>query len=101
MLLGPVLLKIHFGVDEVVTTLLLNFIVLLLVSLLLEGPLKDPMGLGWPQAEPVTESAELPIFSIGLTILVLLLGEIVPKALGTRLALQIMCLLSGIGKLII
>jgi len=53
MLLGPVLLKIHFGVDEVVTTLLLNFIVLLLVSLLLEGPLKDPMGLGWPQAEPV------------------------------------------------
>jgi len=30
-----------------------------------------------------------PIFFIGLTILVLLLGEIVPKALGTRLALQI------------
>ena len=31
----------------------------------------------------------MPIFSIGLTILVLLLGEIVPKAVGTRLALQI------------
>jgi len=31
----------------------------------------------------------MPIFSIGLTVLVLLLGEIVPKALGTRLALQI------------
>ena len=31
----------------------------------------------------------MPVFSIGLTILVLLLGEIVPKALGTRLALQI------------
>ena len=30
-----------------------------------------------------------PIFFVGLTILVLLLGEIVPKALGTRLALQI------------
>ncbi len=29
------------------------------------------------------------IFFVGLTILVLLLGEIVPKALGTRLALQI------------
>ena len=66
MLLGPVLLKIHFGVDEVVTTLLLNFIVLLLVSLLLEGPLKDPMGLGWPQAEPVTDAAELPRFFRGL-----------------------------------
>ena len=52
--------------DEVVTTLLLNFIVLLLVSLLLEGPLKDPMGLGWPQAEPVTDAAELPRFFRGL-----------------------------------
>ena len=31
----------------------------------------------------------MPIFSIGMTLLVLLLGEIVPKALGTRLALQI------------
>ena len=51
MLLGPTFLKIRFGVDEVVTTLLLNFIVILLVSLLLEGPLKDPMGLGWPQSQ--------------------------------------------------
>src|SRR4029078_6420935 len=41
VLLGPTFLKIRFGVDEVVTTLLLNFIVILLVSLLLDGPLKD------------------------------------------------------------
>ena len=41
----PSLIKIRFQVDEVVTTLLLNFVMLLLVSLLLEGPLKDPMGL--------------------------------------------------------
>jgi simple sugar transport system permease protein len=46
LLLGPALLKVRLGVDEVVTTLLLNFIVILLVGLLLEGPLKDPMGLG-------------------------------------------------------
>ena len=32
LLLGPALLKSRLGVDEVVTTLLLNFIVLLLVS---------------------------------------------------------------------
>ncbi len=59
-LLGPAVLKVRFGVDEVVTTLLLNFIVLLLVSLLLEGALKDPMGMGWPQSAPVVEAAELP-----------------------------------------
>jgi len=59
-LLGPTLLKNRFGVDEVVTTLLLNFIVVLLVSLLLDGPLKDPMGLGWPQSPKVIPEAVLP-----------------------------------------
>lgn len=60
MLAGPALLKTRLGVDEVVVTLLSNFIVLLFVGLLLEGPLKDPMGLGWPQAEPIVPEGELP-----------------------------------------
>ena len=60
LLLGPAVLKTRFGVDEVVTTLLLNFIVLLFVSMLLEGPLKDPMGLGWPQSAKVVAEAQLP-----------------------------------------
>ncbi|MEQ1951945.1 ABC transporter permease [Mesorhizobium sp. CN2-181] len=60
LLLGPALLKTRFGVDEVVTTLLLNFIVLLFVSMLLEGVLKDPTGLGWPQSRKVIEAAQLP-----------------------------------------
>lgn len=59
-LLGPAVLKTKFGVDEVVTTLLLNFIVLLFVSMLLEGPLKDPTGLGWPQSKRVIAEAQLP-----------------------------------------
>jgi general nucleoside transport system permease protein len=46
--------------DEVVTTLLLNFIMLLFVSMLLEGVLKDPMGLGWPQSQRVVADAQLP-----------------------------------------
>ena len=44
LLLGPAVLKTRLGVDEVVTTLLLNFIMLLFVSMLLEGVLKDPAG---------------------------------------------------------
>jgi simple sugar transport system permease protein len=59
-LLGPAFLKVRFGVDEVVTTLLLNFIVVLFVSMLLEGPLKDPTGLGWPQSSKVISAAQLP-----------------------------------------
>lgn len=60
LLLGPAILKTRFGVDEVVTTLLLNFIMILFVSLLLEGVLKDPMGMGWPQSQRVVADAQLP-----------------------------------------
>ncbi|MCE6960495.1 ABC transporter permease [Cereibacter sphaeroides] len=66
VLLGPVSLKTRFGVDEVVTTLLFNFIMLLFVSYLLEGPLKDPMGMGWPKSAPLVKDARLPRLVEGL-----------------------------------
>jgi simple sugar transport system permease protein len=56
----PALLKLRFGADEVVTTLLLNFVILLLVQMMLEGPLQDPMGMGWPQSPPIVEEATWP-----------------------------------------
>lgn len=59
-MLVPVVLKNRLKVDEVVTTLLLNFIILLFVSYLLEGPLKDPMLMGWPQAAPIIDEGVLP-----------------------------------------
>ena len=60
ILIVPVLLKTHLKVDEVVTTLLLNFVILLLVGYLIEGPWKDPMALGWPQASPVVDEGIFP-----------------------------------------
>ncbi len=66
VLLGPVLLKTRLGVDEVVTTLLLNFIMLLFVSYLLEGPLKDPAGMGWPKSAALIPEARLPRLVDGL-----------------------------------
>jgi ABC-type uncharacterized transport system permease subunit len=60
ILIIPVFLKTHLKVDEVVTTLLLNFVVLLFVNLLLEGPLKDPMAMGWPQAAAIIDQGVLP-----------------------------------------
>ena len=56
----PALLKTRFGADEVVTTLLLNFVILIFLQMMLEGPLKDPMGLGWPQSSPILEQGMLP-----------------------------------------
>ncbi len=59
LLLGPALLKSRLGVDEVVTTLLLNFIVLLGVSALLDGTMKDPTAMGWPQSVALQDSLQL------------------------------------------
>ncbi len=60
LLIGPVVLRLRFGVDEVVTTLLLNFIAVLFVGMMVEGPMKDPMGFGWPQSVPVAREVMLP-----------------------------------------
>jgi len=60
LLLVPVLLKTRLKVDEVVTTLLLNFVVLLAVSYLIEGPWRDPMAMGWPQTASIVDAGVLP-----------------------------------------
>jgi general nucleoside transport system permease protein len=59
LLLGPALLKAKLGVDEVVTTLLLNFIMLLFVSMMLDGPMKDPTAMGWPQSVALQGELEM------------------------------------------
>ncbi|MET0507304.1 MAG: ABC transporter permease [Burkholderiaceae bacterium] len=55
----PAWLKLRFAVDEVVTTLLLNFVVLLFVSAMLDGPMKDPTAMGWPQSVAIDPALEL------------------------------------------
>lgn len=60
LMLGPTWLKLGLGVDEVVTTLLLNFVVILFVGMMLEGAMRDPMSLGWPQSAPLLDAATLP-----------------------------------------
>ncbi|MGU3574461.1 ABC transporter permease [Brucellaceae bacterium C25G] len=65
-LLVPLGLRLRFGVDEVVTTLLLNFVAVLIVSMMIEGPMKDPMAFGWPQSEPVPSNAMLPRVMTGM-----------------------------------
>ena len=59
LLLGPAILKNRFSVDEVVTTLLLNFIVLLFVGAMLDGPMKDAGAMGWPQSVGLQPELEL------------------------------------------
>ena len=59
MLAGPACSRYASGVDEVVTTLLLNFIALLFVSMMLDGPMKDPLAMGQPQSAALDPQLEL------------------------------------------
>jgi general nucleoside transport system permease protein len=59
LLLVPALLRTRLGVDEVVTTLLLNFIALLFVSMMIDGPMKDPAAMGWPQSVTLPDALQL------------------------------------------
>ncbi|MDP8905712.1 MAG: ABC transporter permease [Chloroflexota bacterium] len=58
--LGPALLRTRLGIDEVVTTLLLNPVALLLVNGLLHGPWRDPQ-TGFPESPRIAASAEFPL----------------------------------------
>jgi ABC-type uncharacterized transport system permease subunit len=57
----PVWLKVRFGVIEVISTLLLNFVAESLVSLLVQGPLQEPTRI-YPQSDAIAEAARLPLF---------------------------------------
>jgi ABC-type uncharacterized transport system permease subunit len=57
--LVPALLRVRFGIDEVVTTLLLNPVALLLVNGLLHGPWRDPV-TRFPESPRIAPSAEFP-----------------------------------------
>ncbi|OJF95856.1 ABC transporter permease [Pararhizobium antarcticum] len=60
LILIPLWLRLRFSVDEVVTSLLMNFIAVLIVSMLVDGILKDPLAFGWPQSQSVADHAMLP-----------------------------------------
>ncbi|MQB40826.1 ABC transporter permease [Rhizobium sp. ICMP 5592] len=60
LILIPLWLRLRFSVDEVVTSLILNFIAVLFVSMLIDGVLKDPTAFGWPQSQAVVDHAMLP-----------------------------------------
>ena len=55
----PALLRVRWAVDEIVTTVLLNSVMLYIVSALLNGPWRNP-GSGWPQSAEIATSTMLP-----------------------------------------
>ncbi len=56
----PALLKAYLNVNEILTTLMMNYIAILLVEYLYLGPWRDPEGFGFPGSAPFPEEAILP-----------------------------------------
>jgi general nucleoside transport system permease protein len=55
----PVWLQLRYGVLEVISTLLLNFVAASLVSLMVQGPLQESRHI-YPQSDPIAVAARLP-----------------------------------------
>lgn len=61
-------LKIRFSANEVITTLMLNYIATYFLAFLVHGPMKDPVGGDFPQSPNIAEALRLPLFSDRLRI---------------------------------
>ena len=56
----PGWLRVHRQLNEIITTIMLNFIAFWLVSYLVHGPMKDATGFGYPWSREIPASVQLP-----------------------------------------
>lgn len=61
----PALLRTRFNANEILVTLMLSYVAVLLLSVLVHGPLKDPDGMNFPESRLFHDSATLPILFEG------------------------------------
>jgi general nucleoside transport system permease protein len=83
----PALLRIGAGVNETISTLMLNYVAALLVTWLVYGPWKNPVSQGWPASIDFPPAARLPLLGEGRLhagLLIALLTALVLHGLFTR-----------------
>ncbi len=61
----PAFLKTRYNTNEILTTLMLTYVGLLLLSYLIHGPLRDPDGFNFPESRLFHDAAILPIILEG------------------------------------
>lgn len=54
------LLKVKANMNETITTVIMNYIAVNVISLAVYGPLKDPEAFSWPMSPKIAASLELP-----------------------------------------
>lgn len=57
---GPAWLRSRLGINEIISTLLLNYVAIILMEHLFFGPWRDPAGMGFPGTALLAETARLP-----------------------------------------
>jgi general nucleoside transport system permease protein len=70
----PAMLRAYWRVNEVITTLMLNYVAILWVDFLVYGPWKDPKAFGFPFTPPFPPAARLPMLPESRVHLGLVLG---------------------------
>ena len=64
----PAFLKVKLGVNEILSSLMLNYVAIQLLYYLMRGPWKDPMGFNFPQTAMFSSDQTLPIVVPGTLI---------------------------------
>lgn len=64
----PALLRTKFNANEVLTSLMLNYVAQLLLLYLVSGPWRDPAGFGFPQSSLFSDNATAPVLLAGGTL---------------------------------
>ena len=57
----PALLKTRWGVNEILTSLMLTYVATLLLSFLVTGPWRDPGGFNFPESRTFSDAGMMPI----------------------------------------
>ncbi|MDY8108628.1 ABC transporter permease [Fulvimarina sp. 2208YS6-2-32] len=57
----PAFLRVKLGVNEILSSLMLNYVAIQLLYYLMRGPWKDPMGFNFPQTAMFTSDQTLPM----------------------------------------
>ena len=76
----PGALKAYLGVNEIITSLMLNYVAIQWINYLVIGPWQDPTSLGFPRTTRLSASATLPIITEAWylpTLVFLIVGAIV------------------------
>lgn len=95
----PAFLKVRFNTNEILVTLMLNYVAILLLSYLVHGPWRDPFGFNFPQTALFHPSAMFspvfPGFRVTGSIFIVIGATIIAWAIVTRSFLGFQMAIAG------